>query len=54
MMWGEARAKVKMRSNRTTDVLREAQARAKEIDNALKLRDAGFVTHAQAAEALGL
>lgn len=54
MMWGAARAKVKMRSNRTVDVLREAQARSKEIDNALRLRDAGFVTDAQAAEALGL
>ena len=54
MMWGSARAKVKMRSNRTTDILREAQARAREIDNALKLRDAGFLTHTQAAAALGL
>jgi hypothetical protein len=54
MMWGAARAKVKMRSNRTVDVLREAQARSKEIDNVLRLRDAGLMTSAQVAATLGL
>jgi len=54
MMWGFATAKVVMRSNRTVDVLREAQAREKEIDNALRLRDAGFVDDAKAMELLGM
>ena len=54
LMWGEARAKVKMRSNRTVDVLKEAQARAKEIDNALRLHEAGLIPLEAAAERLGL
>lgn len=54
MMWGYAKAKVKMRGNRTVDVLREAQAREKEIDNAIKLREAGFVSQEQAAGMLGI
>ncbi len=53
LMWGEARARVRMRSNRTVDVLKEATARGKEIDNAVKLRDEGFVDQAQAALLLG-
>jgi hypothetical protein len=43
LMWGQATAKVKMRENRTVDVLREAQARQVEIENALRLRDAGVI-----------
>jgi len=54
LMWGSARAKVRMRSNRTVDVLREAQARSREIDNAVRLRDEGFLDHAGAAATLGL
>jgi hypothetical protein len=54
MMWGAARAKVKMRSNRTVDVMREATARGKEIDNALRLKDAGLITQEQAAGMLNL
>jgi hypothetical protein len=54
LMWGEARAKVKMRSNRTVDVLKEAQARSKEIDNALRLHEAGLIPLEAAAERLGL
>ncbi len=54
LMWGEARARVNMRSNRTVDVLKEANARGREIDNALKLRDNGFLDHAGAASRLGI
>lgn len=54
LMWGEAEAKVHMRSNRTVDVLREAQARAREIANAIELRDEGFVAHEAAAKMLGV
>jgi hypothetical protein len=54
LMWGEARAKVQMRGNRTVDVLKEARARNLEITNAVRLRDAGFLTHDAAAETLGV
>ena len=54
LMWGEARAVVRMRGNRTVDVLKEAQARAKEIENAVRLREEGFVDQASAAGMLGL
>ncbi len=54
MMWGSASAKVNMRTNRTVDVLKEAQARSREIDNAIKLRDEGFLDHEGAAATLGL
>lgn len=54
LMWGQARAKVKMRSNRTVDVMREATARGKEIENALKLKEAGLITQEQVAGVLGL
>lgn len=54
LMWGEATAKVRMRENRTTDVLREAQAREKEIENVLRLKDAGFVDREKAAGMLGV
>ncbi|GMW01789.1 MAG: hypothetical protein AMXMBFR84_29260 [Candidatus Hydrogenedentota bacterium] len=53
LMWGEAEARVNMRSNRTVDVLKEAQARGLEIDNALRLRDEGVLNHAGAAKLLG-
>ena len=54
LMWGEAQARVNMRSNRTVDVLKEAQACGKEIENALALRDAGFLDHDEAARRLGI
>ncbi|MCC6797756.1 MAG: hypothetical protein IT366_21765 [Candidatus Hydrogenedentes bacterium] len=54
LMWGEAEARVNMRVNRTVDVLREAQARAREIENAVQLRDEGFVNHDTAAKLLGI
>lgn len=54
LMWGEARAKVHMRKNRTVDALKNAQARGVEIGNAVRLRDAGFLDHAEAAATLGI
>ena len=39
----DARVAVTMRGNRTVDPLRDAEARAREIDNALRLRDAGLL-----------
>ena len=54
LMWGEAQARVRMRTNRTVDVLKEANARGKEIANAVALRDAGFVDHEGAARLLGI
>ncbi len=49
LLWGEARARVKMRSNRTVDILKGAQARGKDIENAIALRDSGFMNESQAA-----
>ncbi len=49
LMWGEARARVRMRSNRTVDVLKAAQARGRDIENAVMLRDAGFLDAAGAS-----
>jgi hypothetical protein len=54
LMWGEARARVNMRSNRTVDVLKDATARSREIANATALRAAGFLDHAAAAMTLGI
>jgi hypothetical protein len=54
LMWGSARARVKMRSNRTVDVLKEATARGREIANAVHLRDAGFLNQRDAAATLGI
>ncbi len=54
LMWGNARARVHMRGNRTVDVVKEATARGLEIDNAVKLRDAGFLGHGEAAKTLGI
>lgn len=54
LMWGEARAKVHMRQNRTVDVLKEAQARGKEIENVARLRGEGLVGTDQAAAMLNL
>jgi hypothetical protein len=53
LMWGEARARVRMRANRTVDVLKEASAREREIVNAVRLRDEGFLSHEDAARTLG-
>lgn len=54
LMWGYAEARVKMRANRTVDVLKEANARQREIANAIQLRDGGFLTHEDAAKTLGI
>lgn len=54
LMWGEAEARVHMRTNRTVDVLKEATTRGKEIANAAALRDLGFMDHAAAARSLGI
>lgn len=54
LMWGEAQARVHLRANRTVDVLREAQARAQEIDNALRLRSEGLIDAEGAATLLNL
>jgi len=51
---GNARVRVRMRHNRTVDPLKEAQARAHEIENALRLRDNGFLPHGAAAKLLGI
>ncbi|MBW7864093.1 MAG: hypothetical protein H3C30_06750 [Candidatus Hydrogenedentes bacterium] len=48
----DARLAVRMRGNRTVDVLREAEARAKEIDNALRLHGAGLMDGDALREAL--
>ena len=52
LMWGEATAKVKMRTNRTVDVLKEAQAREKEIGNVLRLKEVGLMDDEQVKAAL--
>jgi hypothetical protein len=54
LMWGYAEARVHMRTNRTVDVLKEARARSREIANAVRLRDEGFLSHAEAAKTLGV
>jgi hypothetical protein len=54
LMWGYAEASVRMRSNRTVDVLKEANARGQEIANAVALRDQGFITQEAAAVELGV
>ena len=43
-----------MRTNRTVDVLKEANARGKEIANAVALRDAGFLDQEAAGKLLGI
>lgn len=53
LMWGEARARVHMRANRTVDLLKQAQARRQDIDNAVRLRDEGFLDQRAAAKLLG-
>jgi len=42
------------RENRTVDVLRDAQARGKEIENAMTLRDEGYLSHGDSALLLGI
>lgn len=54
LMWGSARVRVHMRQNRTVDALKEATARGREIDNAVRLRNEGFLDHAGAAKRLGI
>jgi len=54
LMWGEAQARVHMRTNRTVDVLKEATARGREIANAVALRDAGFLDQESAGKLLGI
>lgn len=54
LMWGEARAKVHMRANRTVDILKAAQARAREIENAARLQELGYADRASAAAMLNL
>lgn len=54
LMWGEARAKVHLRNNRTIDILKAAQARKHEIANALTLRNAGLMDHAATSALLNL
>ena len=54
LMWGEARAKVHMRTNRTVDVLKEAQTRGKEIENVVRLQEAGLVGKEEASRLLNL
>jgi hypothetical protein len=53
-MWGSARAKVKMKANRTVDLLRDSVAAKNEIDNAVRLRDEGFLDQKGAAARLGI
>ncbi len=53
LMWGEAKAQVHFRHNRTVDVLKEAQARSKEIESALLLKDRGLIDAKEAAKRLG-
>jgi len=53
-MWGSARAKVKMKANRTVDLLRESAAVKNEIENAVRLRDEGFLDQKGAAARLGI
>lgn len=43
LMWGEASVRVHMRNNRTVDALKAAQAREKDIGNALRLHEAGLL-----------
>lgn len=54
LMWGEARAHVRMRHNRTVDPLKEATARGKEIENAIRLEKEGFIDHEMAAKRLNI
>lgn len=54
LMWGEARVKVHMRANRTADLLKAAQARGRDIANALTLLDKGLINHEQAGVLLNL
>ena len=54
LMWGEARAKVHMRTNRTVDVLKQAQARSREVADALALHEKGFLSREAAAALLNL
>lgn len=48
------RAVVRMNENRTVDTLKEAEARGRDIENTLRLRDAGLIGDGAARETLGL
>ena len=54
LLLGDARIRVRMRHNRTVDPLKEAETRAREIENAVALRDRGFLSHENAARLLGI
>ena len=51
---GNPRARVHMRSNRTTDVLKSAQARGQEIENVIRLRSEGLIDETGARSLLRL
>lgn len=53
-LWGDGRARVHMRKNRTVDLLRDAQARAQEITNAAELLRLGFIDNDRAKALLNL
>ena len=53
-MWGSARAKVTMKANRTVDLLKDSIAAKNEIDNAVTLRNEGFLDQKGAAARLGI
>ena len=54
MLWGEGHARVHMRSNRTVDILRDAQARAQEIQNTAELLRLGYINEDHAKTLLNL
>lgn len=54
LMWGEARAKVHMRNNRTVDILKAAQARQQEIENGLSLHREGLIDREKLTTMLNL
>jgi len=54
LMWGEATAKVHMRGNQTVDILKAAQARKQEIDNALSLHEKNLIDREKLAALLKL
>lgn len=54
MLWGEGHARVHMRNNRTVDVLRDAQARAQEIQNASELLRLGYIDEPRAKALLNI
>ncbi|MFC1736233.1 hypothetical protein ACFL1X_08950 [Candidatus Hydrogenedentota bacterium] len=51
-MWGEARARVRMKNARTVDVLKEAQAEGRRLDTVLRMRDEGLIGEEEAVAML--